>query len=397
MLESNMTKLICSKCKRVIETKQISFCPRCHSSSEHFYLFKNSDEYLKKEVTRILNDRRKLGLNRIVGGLECIIINTEFHHWTQAIKEFLANTGAQYQESFQTHTKEICVLRQKDSADILIQRRKNSQAENPFTSFNIFPKSKHLPNTRLETFVYKIKDIENYVEIQKKRGVQFLTENIHHNESYSFIQTIPSSYTGNSLGFIQWHGKQKKYSTDNSMITKLKLKKPKNPFLKNIKKIDHAATRVKAEYRDAAIIEFMELTNYTFNFAIYVKLFNSITNVARLSQEDFAMVFTSGVTPFINIDVSGPTEKYIHNYGARTHHLAFQTDKIEETYKSLEQNGMKFLINLIGSPKEGLKQTFTVPSKTTMLVNEYIHRYGDFDGFFTKSNVSLLTKSTEKQ
>ena len=165
----------------------------------------------------------------------------------------------------------------------------------------------------------------------------------------------------------------------------------------SIKKIDHAATRVKAEHRDVAIIEFMELTNYTFDFAIYVKLFNSITNVARLQQDDFAMVFTSGVTPFINTDVSGPTEKFIHNYGARTHHLAFQTDKIEETFKSLEQKGVKFLIKLVGSQKEGLKQTFTVQSKTTMLVNEYIHRYGNFDGFFTKSNVSLLTKSTEKQ
>ena len=392
-----MAKLICSKCMRVHETKHKSFCPLCNATNEYFYLYNNSDEYLKKEVPRILQERKKFGFNRFVGGLECIIINTEFHNWEKTIKELLNNTGAYYQESFQTQTKEICVLRQEKSADILIQRRKKLKEENPFISFNIFPKSKHLPNTRLETFVYETKDIEKYVGIQKKRGVHFLTENIQHNDSHSFIQTTPSNYTGNSIGFIQWHEKQKIYTPDACKITKLKLKNPENPLLKNIKKIDHAATRVKAEHRDAAIIEFMELTNYTFDFAIYVKLFNSITNVARLSQDDFAMVFTSGVTPFINIDVSGPTEKFIHNYGARTHHLAFQTDKIEETFKSLEQNGMKFLIKLVGSQKEGLKQTFTVQSKTTMLVNEYIHRYGNFDGFFTKSNVSLLTKSTEKQ
>ena len=29
--------------------------------------------------------------------------------------------------------------------------------------------------------------------------------------------------------------------------------------------------------------------------------------------------------------------------------------------------------------------------------NEYIHRYSDFDGFFTKSNVTLLTGATDKQ
>jgi len=392
-----MAKLICSKCMSVHETKQTSFCPRCNASNEYFYLYNNSDEYINKEVPRIIQERKKFGFNGFVGGLECIIINTEFNNWEKAIKELLNNTGAYYQESFQTQTKEICVLRQRNSADILIQRRIKLEEENPFISFNNFPKSKHLPNTRLETFVYETKDIEKYIEIQKKRGVRFLTENIQNNESHSFIQTIPSSYTGNSIGFIKWHGKQKIYSPDTCKTTELNLKKPNNPFLKNIKKIDHAATRVKAEHRDAAIIEFMELTNYNFDFAIYVKLFNSITNVARLSQDDFAMVFTSGVTPFIDINVSGPTEKYIHNYGVRTHHLAFQTDKIEDTYKSLEQNGMKFLIKLIGSQKEGLKQTFSAQSEATMLVNEYIHRYGNFDGFFTKSNVSLLTKSTEKQ
>ena len=121
-----MTKLICSKCMMVHETKHTSFCPRCNASNKHFYLYNNSDEYLKKEVPRVLQERKKLGLDRFVGGLECIIINTEFHKWKQAINELLNNTGAYYQESFQTQTKEICVLRQENSADILIQRRKES-------------------------------------------------------------------------------------------------------------------------------------------------------------------------------------------------------------------------------------------------------------------------------
>jgi hypothetical protein len=58
---------------------------------------------------------------------------------------------------------------------------------------------------------------------------------------------------------------------------------------------------------------------------------------------------------------------------------------------------MDFLIELVGSTKEGLKQTFTLPSEHTLLVNEYIHRYKNFDGFFTKSNVTLLTGATVKQ
>jgi len=109
------------------------------------------------------------------------------------------------------------------------------------------------------------------------------------------------------------------------------------------------------------------------------------------------MVFTSGITAYTNDETSGPTETFIHNYGTRVHHLAFHTEQIEATYAALQDNGMTFLIELVGSPQEGLKQTFSEPSGNTLLVNEYIHRYGDFDGFFTKSNVTRLTEATEKQ
>ncbi len=77
--------------------------------------------------------------------------------------------------------------------------------------------------------------------------------------------------------------------------------------------------------------------------------------------------------------------------------MAFVTENIEATYENLKEDGLDYLVELIGSPDQGLKQTFTVASPNTLLVNEYIHRYGDFTGFFTKENVTLLTKSTEKQ
>lgn len=58
---------------------------------------------------------------------------------------------------------------------------------------------------------------------------------------------------------------------------------------------------------------------------------------------------------------------------------------------------MGFLIELMGSPEEGLSLTFAESYMNSMLVVEYIHRYCDFDGFFTKSNVTLLTKVAGKQ
>jgi len=58
---------------------------------------------------------------------------------------------------------------------------------------------------------------------------------------------------------------------------------------------------------------------------------------------------------------------------------------------------MEWRLEMAGSPEEGRRQTFSRPSKETLIVNEYIERYPGFDGFFTKSNVTLLTKATENQ
>ncbi|MCK4806761.1 MAG: hypothetical protein KAT09_03900 [Candidatus Aegiribacteria sp.] len=63
----------------------------------------------------------------------------------------------------------------------------------------------------------------------------------------------------------------------------------------------------------------------------------------------------------------------------------------------MRKDDLEFLIDLVGSTEEGLKQTITEPSEYTLILNEYIHRYLGFTGFFTKENVTLLTGSTAKQ
>ncbi len=270
---------------------------------------------------------------------------------------------------------------------------------NPFQEMNLAPRSGHLPNTRLETFVFETSDLNRYVSLQEECGAKFLSD-IQDCHNYYFIQTEPSPWTGNSLGFIQWKGEKGVYSSPDSQPLDLKMDLShlsQSPHLKNIRWLDHAATRVKAQDRNHAILEFLRLTNYNFDFAIHVKSLNSITSVARLTHSDFAMVFTSGITPYVSLEASGPTEKFIRNYGPRVHHIAFQTEEIEETTMGLEKDGMKFLLDLTGSREDGLKQIFSKPSQNTLQVTEYIHRYGDFDGFFTESNVTRLTAATGKQ
>lgn len=386
-----MKKIVCGNCKAVYKTEEEK-CPVCNMKGQNVYNFKNSDEYLKEIVPKIIDERKKSGLEGLVKGLEFVIINTEEEMHKETVNELLNITGLEYKETFEDDEFITSVLKSDDAPDFLIRYRKG---KNPFMKQNIFPKTKHLPNIRLETFVFRTDNIGKYVSIQKERGIDFMTGDVIHKDGYSFIQTQPSKYTGNSIGFVEWHNK-KSYSSSEDNFLKWNFP-PKKDYLRNVKELDHSATRVRAGDRDNAIIEFMELTNYNFDFAIYVKIFNSITNVARLSSKDFAMVFTSGISPYVNDEISGPTEKFIHNYGTRVHHIAFRTEKIEDTFYNLKKDGMNFLIELVGSKKEGIKQTFSFPSKNTLLVNEYIQRYDDFDGFFTPGNVTLLTESTEKQ
>jgi hypothetical protein len=355
----------------------------------------NKDNKLNLEAHKVLQMRKETGLEGLVEGLDSIIIRTERDRQMLAVNEFLNYTGMEVKEGYEDNTETSWVLKKEGSASIIIISGR--EKDNPFYPYNNYPAAAKLPNTRLETFLFSVKDLQAYYRIQKDRGVRFMTDYIIDNPYYQWIQTIPSSFTGNSIGFIQWKGRIKEYAPQSNTKLNLQFKKPSVNYLENIRYLDHAATRVKAQERDAAIIEFMELTNYYFSKAIYVETLNSITNIARCSKQNFAMVFTSGILPYQNDEVSGPTEKFIHYYGPRVHHLAFYTNNLKETFTRLEEDGCKFMIGLVGSQEEGLHQTFSESSDNTLLVREYIHRYANFDGFFTKSNVTLLTKATDKQ
>lgn len=357
--------------------------------------FQNDDKALLEGVDRVLAARRKAGLEGLVGGLEAVEVNVQPANLRVAAEEFLGCTGYGFHMAYEHEHAHLCALRQEGSADFLFTSRKD--ACSPFAAFNMAPKSKDLPETRLETFIFKCPDVERFAALQMERGNCFLTPEPQSTDKYIYVQTPPSRYTGNSIGFIQWLGEEGDWFRHGCGELNWRLEKPDKPHLANVCELDHAATRVRAEERDRAILEFMDWTNYAFDFAVYVESLNSITSVARLSAHDFAMVFTSGISPFTSLEQSGPTEKFIYNYNTRVHHLAFRTERIEETFQAFRRDGMEFLVDLVGGPDEGLHQTFTKPFPTTLLVNEYIQRYGGFDGFFTKSNVTLLTAATDGQ
>ncbi|MFZ5427343.1 MAG: hypothetical protein ACOZEN_10225 [Thermodesulfobacteriota bacterium] len=355
----------------------------------------NDDSVLLGAVEEIRKSRKADGLLGLVGGLEAVVIATEPERFEPAITELLSTTGHDVSLAYSKNRHDVCVLSLEGSADLIVQARKGGT--NPFAPFNRGAKTAAIPNTRLETFIYKCRDVKEYVRLQRKRGTAFLDDAVVDTPNYLYAQTMPSRFTGNAIGVIQWKNRESDYLTPGCEELALGVRKPAKPFLADIGELDHVAARVRAEERDAAILEFMELTSYDFQFAVYVDFLNSITNVARLTPDDYAQVFTSGIAPFTTPEESGPTELFIHNYGARSHHMAFNTANIEVTVESLKADGVGFLSDLVGSREEGLKQVFTRMSPNTLLVNEYIHRYDGFDGFFTKSNVTLLTESTRYQ
>jgi hypothetical protein len=54
--------------------------------------------------------------------------------------------------------------------------------------------------------------------------------------------------------------------------------------------------------------------------------------------------------------------------------------------------GKKFLLGIIGSKDECLKQIFSNASKHSSLIIEYVQRFGDFEGFFTKMRIQSLVR-----
>ena len=353
------------------------------------------EDDLAARLPAMVKGRQDAGLEGLVGGLEAVVINTEPGRLEPGVDELLHFTGLGITERFVDSKTTAYVLATRDSPSLVIMSR--GRGANPFHPFNQAEKARALPNTRLETFVFRVRDLDTYVGIQRGLGVRFLTERIVEAPEYRFIQTYPSRFTGNSLGFLEWKGSGRSFAGAGAKRLPITQRKPDLPWLSQIHGLDHTATRVRAVERNSAIIEFLSLTGYHFDFAVFVKSLNSITSVARLSRDDFAMVFTSGIAPYTDDEASGPTEKFIRSYGTRVHHMAFRTDEIEEVFGRLRGSGMDFLVDLVGSPDEGLKQTFSMPSPYTMVVNEYIHRYEGFDGFFTRSNVEALTRATGRQ
>ncbi|MHA2272406.1 MAG: VOC family protein [Candidatus Hodarchaeales archaeon] len=159
----------------------------------------------------------------------------------------------------------------------------------------------------------------------------------------------------------------------------------------NIVKLDHIAYRVHKGEREKAMGEFIHLLPYRPFKKFLVKSMNAITSCIKLHDTLPVVVVSEGLTE------DSIVEKYCLKHGNRIHHIAYEVTDIEKVVAIQKSRGVTFTSDeIIGSEEEGIKQIFTMPTESVNHIIEYIQRFGDFDGFFTPSNVGELMKSTEK-
>ncbi|MDD1697913.1 MAG: hypothetical protein LUQ36_06090, partial [Methanoregula sp.] len=145
------------------------------TSENAFGLGNMSDQEreLEERTALALDIRRDAGLEGLVGNLDAVIVATEPDHLVPAVYELLRYTGFSCVEAFFEQDFQSYVLSVPDSASMIVRSR--DTVENPFIELNRARMTGSLPNTRLETFVFDAKNLQDYVAIQKARGVEFLT------------------------------------------------------------------------------------------------------------------------------------------------------------------------------------------------------------------------------
>jgi len=266
--------------------------------------------------------------------------------------------------------------------------------------------------------IFRVTNAHAVVDLQKSRDVRFFKQDqIRRLELPGNMAVVkPSPYTHNIVGYwerpesdirvyaLGWSSIRddinRAYQESKETQVRLGLDKMLLP-------IDHLATRVYSQNREAAILEYLTLTSYYYWGSYDISEQNSSTNVTKSVHhanelESPAKVFTAANHPyFVNhlLKLPSPTEQFVRNFGPRLHHLAVAVadgevenkPNIDYVVDSLRHCGQDFLLDVIGSKEEGLKQIFSSASEYSSLIVEYVQRFGDFQGFFTKDNVAELT------
>jgi hypothetical protein len=266
--------------------------------------------------------------------------------------------------------------------------------------------------------ILRVSNLHEVVNMQQQRGFRFFSQDdVRKLELPGNMAIIkPSPYTHNIVAYLEREfeapriyalGVSSIRSDAQQACESAKQQQMALGIAGLILPIDHLATRIYSQNREVAILEWLSLSSYYYWGSFDILDQNSSTNVTKsihYSDElrSPAKVFTANNTPyFVNhFKISpSPTENFVRNYGPRLHHMALAVkdgdqqgvENIEFVVDAIRGQGKSFLLDVVGSKDEGLKQIFSSASEHSSLIIEYVQRFGGFQGFFTKDNVAQLT------
>jgi hypothetical protein len=394
-------------------TQSLAF--QCHGD-------KKNTEFFENYLVKLLEERDRVGLTDLIYEIDALMITVEPGHSVEYVGELCLMTPYEYLVTLESESHFTHVMRiDLNSPDLLVREVKDPSIRGIFRSLNeVYPIGAFKPNSRYMGEVLRVSDLHSVVELQREREFRFFSQDDVRRLELPGNLAVgkPSPYTHNIVAYLERAPSELRvYALGLSSIradvqdvflaAKALQKKLRIDTL--LLPIDHLATRVYSQNREVAILEYLSLSSYYYWGSYDIKDQNSSTNVTKsvhFSQEfrSPAKVFTANNTPyFVNHleRLPSPTETFVRNYGPRLHHIAVavrdgETDGIENidyAVKAIRDQGKEFLLDVIGSKEEGLKQIFSSASEHSSLIIEYVQRFGDFDGFFAKHNVAELTRA----
>ncbi len=381
---------------------------------------KENSPFFEEYLQRLLEERDQMGLTDMIHEIDAMMITVDPGHSVQYIGELALMTAYHYMVSLESEQHWTHILRiDLNSPDLLVREVKDPNMRGIFRALNeVYPVGARKPNSRYMGEILRVTNLHDVVKLQEEREFRFFTQDDVRKLELPGNLAIskPSPYTHNIVGYLERKPAdlrvyalgvssirsdvQEAYDVAKTVQKKLGIDELLLP-------VDHLATRVYSQNREVAILEYLSLSSYHFWGAYNIWDQNSSTNVTKSvhpipESKSPAKVFTANNTPyFVNHleNLPSPTETFVRNYGPRLHHVAVAVkdgerdglENIDYVVNSIAEQGKGFLLDVIGSKEQGLKQIFSNASEHSSLIVEYVQRFGDFDGFFTKENVAALT------
>lgn len=383
---------------------------------------KENSEFFETWLARLLEERDRVGLTGLIREIDAIMLTVDPGHSVKYLGELCLMTPYHYLVTLESESHYTHVLRvDMNAPDILLREVKDPNIRGIFRSLNeVYPIGARKPNSRYMGEVLRVTDLHGVAELQQARGFRFFSpDQVRRLElPGNLAVSKPSPYTHNIVAYMERaEDEPRVYALGLSSIradvqevaAAAKDLQEKLGIADLILPIDHLATRVYSQNREVAILEWLSWSSYAYWGSYDIRDQNSSTNVTQSvhSGDDLrspAKVFTANNTPYFVSHLEqlpSPTETFVRNYGPRLHHMALAVrdgtrdgrEHIELVVDAIRGEGQDFLLDVIGSKEQGLKQIFSSASEHSSLIIEYVQRFDGFQGFFAKENVADLTRA----